>query len=154
MLDDADIDNAAKAVAFCAIMHSGQICISTSRLIVQRGVSEKVIHAVVDIMRKFKAGDSHNDPEAKLSALFSEEHAIRVINTLTDAINGGAKLLLGDLRREGPVVQPHVLTEVKPGMTLWDKETFGPGELSVCGMACSLNFSHRGFVNKIGRAHV
>ena len=108
-------------------MHTGQVCISTSRLIVQRSVSEQVISAVVETMRKFKAGDPVNDPDAKLTALFSEEHAERVVNTISDAVEGGAKVLLGDVKRDGAVVQPHVLTGVKPGMQLWEKETFGPG---------------------------
>ena len=117
-------------------MHSGQTCCSTTRLIVQRGVSEQVIPAVIKMMGQFKAGDTLNDPEAKLSPLFSEQHAERVVSAIAGAVKGGAKVLLGDVKRDGTVVQPHVLTNVKPGMDLWDKETFGPG-MSSSPLACT-----------------
>ena len=108
-------------------MHSGQVCISTSRLIVQRSISEKLISAVVNIMRGFRAGDYSYDPKVKLAALYSENHAKGVVDVIAEAVSIGAKVALGDGRRDGAVVQPHVLLDVRPGMRLWDRETFAPG---------------------------
>ena len=43
-----------------------------------------------------------------------------------EAEESGAKVLIGDKSRNGAVVQPHVLVDVKPGMRAWDRESFGP----------------------------
>ena len=62
-----------------------------------------------------------------MGALFTEKHARGVVDAITDAVNKGAKIVLGDGNRDGAVVQPHVVLDVEPGMTLWDRETFAPG---------------------------
>lgn len=100
---------------------------STERVIIQRGVYQAIISAVTAYCQKLKAGDPTTDSTAKLSALFSEGSAENVLNMVREAKEAGAELLLGDLKRQGSVVQPHLLTSVKPGMRVWDKETFGPG---------------------------
>lgn len=127
VLDDADIEAAAMSISIGAMLHSGQICMSTERVIVQRGVSAKLIDAVASACKTMKAGDPANDPTAVLSALFTEASAENVIGMIEDAQEEGAHVELGDVRRVGSVVQPHILTGVKPGMKIWEQETFGPG---------------------------
>lgn len=100
---------------------------STERVIVQRGVSTALIASVRDLCVTLKAGDPTKDPSARLSTLFTEESADNVLSLIREGQNSGAELILGDLTREGAVVQPHLLSGVKPGMKLWDRESFGPG---------------------------
>lgn len=99
---------------------------STERVIVQRKASEKLIPAVQKYMSSLKAGDTDKNP---LTALFTEAAAENVLNLIKDAHEQGAKILVGDIKREGAVVQPHLVVDVKPGMQIWERETFGPGKL-------------------------
>ncbi|KAK0482435.1 Aldehyde/histidinol dehydrogenase [Armillaria novae-zelandiae] len=116
VLNDADIDAAAKAIVSGALLYSGQVCMSTSRVLVQRGVSDALTEKICGFCKSLKAGDPYTDPTARISALFSEPSAENV--------------LVGDINRDGSVIQPHVFTGVKPGTRLWEREAFGP-ELSI-----------------------
>ncbi|KAG7451590.1 aldehyde dehydrogenase [Guyanagaster necrorhizus] len=123
VLNDADVEAAAKSITFGAMFNAGQVCISTERVIVQRDVSKALITAVVELCKKLTAGDpTHNS----LPALFTQASAENVIRLIQDAVSSGAELLLGDLRKDGSIVQPHLLTNVTREMSIWKEETFGP----------------------------
>ncbi|THH08411.1 hypothetical protein EW145_g2724 [Phellinidium pouzarii] len=126
VLDDADIDAAARAIAHGALLHSGQICMSTERVIVQRKASETLVPKLQAHFSSLRAGDPSSDPSAKLSALFSEGAADNIVSMLKEAREAGAEILVGDLNRDGAVVQPHLIRGIRPGMRAWDKESFGP----------------------------
>ena len=70
------------------MLNSGQICMSTERLIVQRGASKILIDKIVAILSNFKAGDLV-DPTVKLSALFSDAGAANVVSMIEEAKNAG-----------------------------------------------------------------
>ncbi|PCH35810.1 aldehyde dehydrogenase, partial [Wolfiporia cocos MD-104 SS10] len=122
VLEDADIQTAARAITSSALLHSGQICMSTERVIVSRKVSEALTKAIVAEFSKFKSGG----PGERIAAQFTAGSAEGIVSLLREAQAGGAKILLGNVSREGAVVQPHVVAGVKPGMRLWDRESFGP----------------------------
>ncbi|KAK0496525.1 Aldehyde/histidinol dehydrogenase [Armillaria luteobubalina] len=130
VLDDADIDAAAKAIVSGALLYSGQVCMSTSRVLVQRGVSDALTEKICGLCKSLKAGDPYTDPTTKISALFSEPSAENVLSMFREAIGEGAQVLVGDVTRDGSVIQPHVFTGVKQGTRLWEREAFGP-ELSI-----------------------
>lgn len=132
VLNDADVSEAARAIVFGALLQTGQICYATTRVIVQRAASERLIADILERMKKLRAGDVRNDPKATLSALFKEGSAANIISVVKDAVDHGAKVLLGDMQRVGAIVQPHVLTDVRPGMRVWEEELFGPGECNDC----------------------
>ncbi|KAK0194265.1 aldehyde dehydrogenase [Armillaria mellea] len=124
VLNDADVEAAAKSITYGAMFNAGQVCISTERVIVQRDVSKALITAVVELSKKLTAGDPTQNP---LPALFSQASAENVIRLIQGAVNSGAELLLGDLGKDGSTVQPHLLTNVTRKMPIWKQETFGPG---------------------------
>jgi len=98
---------------------------STERVIIQRGISKALISAVITLCKPLKAGDPSKN---LLSPLLTQGSAENVLGLIRDALDAGAELLLGDLDARGSVIQPHLLIGVKPGMRIWDQETFGPGE--------------------------
>jgi acyl-CoA reductase-like NAD-dependent aldehyde dehydrogenase len=100
---------------------------STERVIVQRDIAPALLEAILELIGKIRAGDTHSG-NAQIGALFSEGAAEKVLSMIMDAENDGAKILHGDKAREGALIQPHVVINVKPGMRLWDRESFGPGE--------------------------
>lgn len=128
VLDDADIDDAARCIAQGAMLHAGQICMSTERVIVQKAVSAELIDKVTALCRKLKAGDSRTDPTVKLPSVMNEVFAENILGMMREAKDAGAEVVLGDLTRNGAVIQPHLLKGVKPGMRAWDRESFGPGK--------------------------
>jgi len=126
VLDDADIDDAARSIAQGAMTHAGQVCMSTERVIVQKAVSDALVNKVSALCRALKAGDCRTDPSAKLPCVMNEVFAENILGMVREAKDAGAELVLGDLTRDGPVIQPHVLKDIKPGMRAWDRESFGP----------------------------
>lgn len=125
VLNDAKIDVAARGIIAGALLHSGQLCLSTERVIVQREVSTKLIECLKAVASKLKAGDV-NSTDARLGPLFNENAAKEVVSMIKEAVDGGAQLLLGDLKHVGAFVQPHIVLGTKPGTRLWDRESFGP----------------------------
>ena len=112
---------------------------STERVIVQRKASEKLIPEITRIMQSLKAGDPFTDPTAQLSTLFNENAAINVLGMIQQAKDEGADILVGDLKREGGVVQPHLLTNVPVGSRMWERESFGPGRSQCLQSHCHQN---------------
>ena len=101
---------------------------STERVLVQRKASETLIPLIVNHMKSFAAG---NPTEQRVTALFNETSARRLATFLEEAKQAGSQFLLGDGSRVGGVIQPTVLTDCKPGMQIWDRESFGPGKRSL-----------------------
>lgn len=121
-MNDASLEIAARAIVSGAMANSGQSCISTERVIVQKEVSQKLIDQIKAIASELRAGEG-----AKMSGLFTEASAENVISMVKEAVDAGAKLLVGDLKRAGTYVQPHVVLGAKSGDRLWERESFGPG---------------------------
>ena len=105
-------------------MFSGQVCMSTERVIVQRPALEPLVAAMKRHARALTVGDPEH---AVLSSLFTERSADGIIAMLKEAKEAGAEVLLGDLEKAGPaLLKPHILQGVKPGTRLWQRESFGP----------------------------
>lgn len=99
---------------------------STERVIVQRGIAPALITALTRLASKIKADDLDLNQSAHLGCLFSEASAQNVCSMIEEARQMGAEILVGDGSRDGPLVQPHIMKGVKPGMRLWSRESFGP----------------------------
>ncbi|KAI0831987.1 aldehyde dehydrogenase [Trametes gibbosa] len=125
VLNDADVPRAARAIVSSALLHSGQICMSTERVIVQRGAADMLLEHLTNLFRRIKAGEPHVDG-TNIAAVFSQGSAENAVGMVKDAVKEGAKVLVGDQSRQGAILQPHLLVDVKPGMRIWDRETFAP----------------------------
>lgn len=108
-------------------MNSGQICMSTERVIVMRKVGPALLDALKTHFSKLKAGG----PGLPLGALFTEASAQRFVGMLDEALAKGAKLVVGDREAKGGVVQPHIVTDVSADMRIWNEESFAPSEFLV-----------------------
>lgn len=124
VLEDANVKLAARAIISGAMLNSGQICMSTERIIVQRSVAEQLIQEVTTLAKKIKAGPDGTG--SHICGVFNTSSAKRIVDLLKDAKNAGAEILVGDLKHDGPYVQPHVVLGYKPEMNAWKEETFGP----------------------------
>ena len=104
---------------------------STERVVVQRGAAATLVPALQREFEKLRAGDIEGDSNAKLPALINENAAENVLSLLREAKEAGAEVLVGDLTKEGAVLQPHIISDIKPGMRAFDRESFGPGTKSL-----------------------
>ncbi|OCH86492.1 aldehyde dehydrogenase [Obba rivulosa] len=124
VLEDADIERAARAITSSALAHSGQVCMSTERVIVSRKVAPALKSALAALFNRLRAGGPGSGSD--LSALFREDSAAKVMDMIKDATEKGATLLAGDGTRDGAIVQPHLVADVTTDMWIWNRETFGP----------------------------
>jgi acyl-CoA reductase-like NAD-dependent aldehyde dehydrogenase len=123
---DADLDAAIRGAVWGIFSNSGQACIATSRLLVERSALEGVVERVVALGRTLKVGDPY-DPTVHLGPLASERQYNRVWDYL-DLAATEARTALGGERRDGPgfFVDPTVFVDVDPSARLAREEIFGP----------------------------
>ncbi len=121
---DADLRSAASKAAIGANYNSGQVCISTQRIYVEAAAYDTFKKLLLEEVAKLKVGDPL-DPETDVGPLITEKEAIRVEEWVKEAVSQGATLLTGG-RRNGNLLQPMVLENVKPAMKVVCQEVFGP----------------------------
>jgi vanillin dehydrogenase len=123
VLDDADLDQAVDAAAFGAFMNQGQICMSTERIIVDEKIADAFVAKLAAKASKLPAGDPRGP--VVLGSLVDLAPAERMDVLIADAVGKGAKVLAGG-KRNGTVVEATLLDHVKPGMKIYNEESFGP----------------------------
>jgi acyl-CoA reductase-like NAD-dependent aldehyde dehydrogenase len=128
ILEDADPDLAVDAAVFGAFMNSGQICMSTDRIIIHDSLVEAFIPRYMERVNALPAGDPA-DPATIIGPLINTRGAQRISKLVQDAAAQGASLLTGDGSIEGPngtLIRPVVLTGVTTDMDIFGSEIFGP----------------------------
>jgi len=128
VLEDADVGYAVNAATFGAFMNSGQICMSTDRVIVHRAVAEEFIAGYAQRVNHLPYGDP-SDPATVVGPVVNARAAQRVSALVKDAVAKGATLLAGTGEIEGEhgaLLKPVVLTDVTTDMDIYYGEIFGP----------------------------
>jgi acyl-CoA reductase-like NAD-dependent aldehyde dehydrogenase len=124
VLADADLDEAAAAASFGAFMNSGQICMSTERIVADRAIADDLAARVAERARGLATGDPR-DPETQIGPVVSAQAAARITELIEDARAKGAQVLAGG-DADGLVLSPTVLAGVTPQMRIYAEESFGP----------------------------
>ncbi|MFW7379830.1 MAG: NAD-dependent succinate-semialdehyde dehydrogenase [Oligoflexus sp.] len=127
ILDDADIELAAKTCAASRLINSGQSCIAAKRFIVVNSVKEEFQAKLVEQMAKVKLGDPM-DNTVGLGPLARDDIRQDIAKQVQESVKKGAHCLLGGHHVDSPgfYYEATVLTDVKPGMPVFDEEVFGP----------------------------
>jgi len=125
VLDDADVDEAVKAAVFGTFLYQGQICMSTERLVVDEAVADEFVAKFTARAQELTAGDPMHNPQCVLGPMISAASGPRINEMLEDALAQGAKVVCGG-RASGAVMPATLVDHVKPGMKIYDEETFGP----------------------------
>ena len=125
--DDADVDTAITMAAMGIFIHSGQGCISGSRVFAQRGIYERVVEGVAKLANSVRLGGPDDD-NAQIGPIISEKQLRRVMSFIDEGKRDGVEVVAGGERldRSGYFVHPTVLTDVDPEMRLYRQEIFGP----------------------------
>lgn len=120
----ADLSLALNKCLAGAFAYSGQVCIHTQRIFVQRGMFEEFSHRFTEMVKLLKTGNPAL-PETEFSSMIDETNAIRIEKWVNEAIFGGAKLICGG-QRKGSMYVPTVLTNTNENMKVCSEEVFGP----------------------------
>jgi benzaldehyde dehydrogenase (NAD) len=125
ILDDADIDDAVNGAAFGAFANSGQICMSTERIIVDQKIADAFAKKFGDKAKSLPLGDPRKPEPVVLGSVIgmaTVEHCNALID---DALAKGAKLVCGG-KADNTLMPATVLDHVTPAMRIYHEETFGP----------------------------
>ncbi|GJL92889.1 aldehyde dehydrogenase [Hyphococcus sp.] len=124
VLEDADLDEAVKAAAFGAFMNSGQICMSTERIIVVDAVADAFAERFAAKAASMPAGDPR-EGKTPLGALVGKSAAGRVNAMIDDATAKGAAVIAGG-KADSVVAPATVIDRVTAEMNIYRDESFGP----------------------------
>jgi succinate-semialdehyde dehydrogenase/glutarate-semialdehyde dehydrogenase len=127
VLDDADLDLAVDICVKSRLINAGQSCIAAKRFIVAKSLRAQFESACTERFRKIRYGDPRGD-SVDIGPLARADLRDQVQRQVEQSLSQGARLLLGGKvpPGEGACYPPTVLTDVKPGMTAFDEEIFGP----------------------------
>ena len=128
VLDDANLENAARAAVWGGFANAGQACASIERCYVHESIAREFTERVVDETRKLKVGPP--DGEAVDVGSMTNERQLQIVEDhIEDAVEQGARVETGGRRVEntaGWFHEPTVVTNVDHSMDLMRDETFGP----------------------------
>lgn len=128
---DADIDAALDGILFGYILNQGEECVQGSRLIVEEKIARSFVERLVARSAAVRVG-MPLDEATDMGALIHEQHMNKVLGHIETAKREGAKLACGGGRikddglEKGWFVAPTIFADVRPDMTLFREEIFGP----------------------------
>ncbi len=125
---DADVERAANAAAFYSMNNGGQVCISVERAYVEEPVYDEFVSRVTENIRSLRQGEPAGVGSVDIGAVTFPPQIDIVDEHVKDAVEKGAKILVGGHRREGAgrFFEPTVLVDVDHSMRCMREETFGP----------------------------
>lgn len=124
---DADPHRAAELALAAKFQTSGQDCLAANRIYVHRDIYEAFVGRFTSLAAQLRVGDGMH-PDVTIGPLMSTRAVARCEAQVADALEHGAKLLLGGARHAaGPLFfEPTVLCDVNDRMLICREETFGP----------------------------
>ncbi|MET9189034.1 NADP-dependent succinic semialdehyde dehydrogenase [Streptomyces tendae] len=127
VMPSADVERAAAVAVTARTQNAGQSCIAAKRFIVHTDVYDAFAERFTEGMRTLKVGDPM-DEETEVGPLSSEQGRSDLVELVDDAVRGGASVLCGGERPDGPgwYYPPTVLAGVTREMRIHREEAFGP----------------------------
>ncbi|MEU9348836.1 aldehyde dehydrogenase family protein [Streptomyces sp. NPDC048278] len=128
VLDDADVASAVAGIGTTFSFYSGQICTAPTRVLVQRGLYDRLVDGLAGYAGRLKVGDPAA-PDTVVGPLISAEHRARVESYVELGRKEGATVLTGGERpapERGFYLAPTVLADCTNDMRVAREEIFGP----------------------------
>lgn len=124
VLAGADLEAAARELAFSKYLYAGQTCTAPERVYLNKSVADAFLEIFLSLSRRVKIGDPQ-DPKTEMGPVASRLAVENIQRQLKDATARGAKILLGG-RIERNLVYPTVVVNATHDMLGMQEETFGP----------------------------
>lgn len=131
VFDDCDFDRALIGALAGIFGATGQTCIAGSRLLVQRGVYDRMVEGLAARAGQIVMGDPRLR-ETEMGTAANEPQFAKILSFIEAAKGDGARLVAGGGRAEGPgldkgfFVQPTIFADVRNDMKVAAEEIFGP----------------------------
>jgi succinate-semialdehyde dehydrogenase / glutarate-semialdehyde dehydrogenase len=127
VLADANPSVVAEHAARARFINSGQSCLAAKRFIVEEPIASDFQRYFVDAVTALQVGDPL-DPKTRVGPLARRDLLEAVHRQVHDSLGRGARLLTGGHRigEAGCFYAPTVMSDVRPGMPVYEEETFGP----------------------------
>ena len=125
VLDDADLDGAVNAAVFGAFLYQGQICMSTERFVVDEKIADAFVARFAERAKALVAKDPMQASDSVVGPILNAASGERINAMLQDAVDKGAVIAAGG-EANGAMMDATIVDHVKPGMTIYGEETFGP----------------------------
>jgi succinate-semialdehyde dehydrogenase/glutarate-semialdehyde dehydrogenase len=127
VFEDADLDAAIEGAMLAKMRNVGEACTSANRFHVHESLAEEFAARLAERMGALKVGRG-TEPDTDVGPLIDEAQRGKVEELVGDAVDRGAKRLIGGQRLGGPgyFFAPTVLTEVSAESRLLREEIFGP----------------------------
>ncbi len=124
VLEDADLDLAAKKCVFGSFKFSGQRCDAISAVLAVKTIADDLCDKIVREVDQWKFGDPR-DESVMAGPVINPAAAVRIHGMVMDAVEKGARLLRGG-KFHGSYYEPTVLDDVPMSSVISHEETFGP----------------------------
>ena len=124
VLDDADLDAAVNGAVFGAFANSGQICMSTERIVVDEKVADEFVAKLAARAASLPLGDPRKGPVV-LGSVVDQATVTRCDALIDDALAKGATLVCGG-KADSTLMPATLLDRVTPAMRIYHEETFAP----------------------------
>jgi len=121
----ADLDRAASMIVAGSFWNAGQICTSLERVYVEAADYDAFVERVVQAVERLRVGSGE---AADVGCITTAAQLEKIEQQVSEAVAGGARVLIGGRRAEGPgrYYAPTVLVDVTQQMEIMREETFGP----------------------------
>ena len=124
VLEDADIDKTVQTAITARMLNCGQSCIAAKRFILVDSIYDEFVSKFTEAVGKLRSGDPL-DENTQVGPLAREDLATELQRQVRDSVEQGAILLYGGNQNKA-YHEPTILGNVKPGMPVFNEETFGP----------------------------
>jgi len=109
ILDDADLEAAARAIVYGRFLDQGQICMSTNRVLVDATVHDDIVDVIRPMIEALKVGDP-SDPATQIEPLINAYARDTVLVKIAATKVTNATMLIGG-EAEGNVIPPHLFVD-------------------------------------------
>ena len=131
VLNDAHLERTAAGIINSAYGCAGERCMALPVVVVQEGIADRLVAAVKRLAEGLKVGPAY-DKESRLGPVVNAAHKQSILDWIQKGLDEGAELVLDGRNvvvpgyENGFYLGPTILDHVKPGMTVGDREIFGP----------------------------
>lgn len=127
VLNDADLDLAARVIVDSRLNNTGQVCIAAKRVIVVKSIMQPLFKAILACIEHYPIGDPCKETTV-LGPMARGDLRDTLHEQVLGSIEKGAKLIVGGNvpKQPGFYYPVTLLTDVVPGMPAFDEELFGP----------------------------
>jgi succinate-semialdehyde dehydrogenase/glutarate-semialdehyde dehydrogenase len=125
VFDDADLEAAVEGAMASKFRNAGQTCVCANRILMQRGIADRLIPLLTDRMNALRIGHGL-EAGTQVGPLISDKAVAKVERLVADAVAKGAQVLTGGKRSGKRAFHPTLIAGITPDMACFQEEVFGP----------------------------